>query len=103
MGSMGAMQAGSKERYRQGDVQEADKLVPEGIEGMVPTKGRLSIFSHQLVGGVRAGLGYCGARTIPELWQRAQFVRITAAGVREGHPHDVTITKEAPNYYQVDG
>ncbi|HKX45595.1 MAG TPA: IMP dehydrogenase [Planctomycetota bacterium] len=100
MGSLGAMVEGSKERYRQGDVEDADKLVPEGIEGMVPYKGRLSSFVYQLVGGVRAGMGYVGARTIPELWERARFVRISAAGQREGHPHDVTITKEAPNYFQ---
>jgi IMP dehydrogenase len=67
---------------------------------MVPFKGRLSDFVYQLVGGVRAGMGYCGARTIPELWRRARFVRITAAGQRESHPHDVTITKESPNYFQ---
>jgi IMP dehydrogenase len=99
MGSLGAMVEGGKERYRQGDVNEADKLVPEGIEGMVPYKGKLSSFVYQLVGGVRAGMGYCGARTIPELWQRARFVRVTAAGQKESHPHDVVITKEAPNYF----
>jgi IMP dehydrogenase len=99
MGSLGAMQAGSKERYRQGDVLEADKLVPEGVEGMVPFKGRLSPFVHQLTGGVRAGMGYCGAATIPELWEKARFIRITAAGMKESHPHDVTITKESPNYF----
>jgi IMP dehydrogenase len=100
MGSLGAMVDGGKERYRQGDVDDPQKLVPEGIEGMVPFKGRLSDFVYQLVGGVRAGMGYCGARTIPELWRRARFVRITAAGQRESHPHDVTITKESPNYFQ---
>jgi len=99
MGSIGAMQRGSKERYRQGDVSETEKLVPEGIEGMVPSKGPLSTFVHQLVGGVRAGLGYCGAATIPALWERAEFIRVTSAGVREAHPHDVQITKEAPNYF----
>jgi len=102
MGSLGAMQAGSRERYRQGDVLEADKLVPEGVEGMVPYKGRLSPFVHQLTGGVRAGMGYCGAATIPELWERARFLRITAAGMKESHPHDVTITKESPNYFHAD-
>ena len=100
MGSLGAMMDGGKERYRQGDVQSADKLVPEGIEGMVPSKGKLSAFVYQLVGGVRAGMGYCGARTITELWRTARFVRVTAAGQRESHPHDVVITKESPNYFQ---
>jgi len=99
MGSIGAMQHGSKERYRQGHVQDVDKLVPEGIEGMVPYKGPLSSFVHQLVGGVASGMGYCGARTIAELWERARFTRVTSAGQREAHPHDVTITKEAPNYF----
>jgi IMP dehydrogenase len=99
MGSLGAMQAGSKERYRQGDVSDAEKLVPEGIEGMVPYKGKLTPFTYQLTGGVRAGMGYCGAATIPELWERARFIRITSAGMRESHPHDVTITKESPNYF----
>jgi IMP dehydrogenase len=102
MGSLGAMQAGSRERYRQGDVLEADKLVPEGVEGMVPYKGRLSPFVHQLTGGVRAGMGYCGAATIPDLWEKARFLRITAAGMKESHPHDVTITKESPNYFHAD-
>ena len=100
MGSLGAMVEGSKERYRQGDVDDPDKLVPEGIEGMVPYKGRLSSFVYQLVGGVRAGMGYCGAPTIESLWERAHFVRISAAGARESHPHDVQITKESPNYFQ---
>ncbi|HEX6883073.1 MAG TPA: IMP dehydrogenase [Planctomycetota bacterium] len=100
MGSLGAMVEGGKERYRQGDVKDAHKLVPEGIEGMVPYKGKLSDFVYQLVGGVRAGMGYCGARTIPELWRTAQFVRVTSAGQRESHPHDVVITKESPNYFQ---
>lgn len=99
MGSLGAMREGSKERYRQGDVEDADKLVPEGIEGMVPTKGPLSRFVYQLAGGVRAGMGYCGSATINELWSRANFIRITAAGARESHPHDVSITKESPNYF----
>jgi len=100
MGSLGAMVEGSKERYGQGNVRETHKLVPEGIEGMVPFKGRLSPFVYQLVGGVRAGMGYCGAETIPELWDCARFVRVTAAGQRESHPHDVQITKESPNYFQ---
>jgi IMP dehydrogenase len=98
MGSIGAMQHGSKERYRQGHVRDVDKLVPEGIEGMVPYKGPLSAFVHQLVGGVASGMGYSGAATIEELWEKAHFTRVTAAGIREAHPHDVTITKEAPNY-----
>ncbi|MBK7877887.1 MAG: IMP dehydrogenase [Planctomycetes bacterium] len=102
MGSIGAMMQGSKERYRQGEVATADKLVPEGIEGMVPYKGKLSDYAYQLVGGVRAGLGYCGARTVTELWEKRQFIRITAAGVKESHPHDVTITKESPNYYHAE-
>lgn len=99
MGSVGAMMAGGKARYRQDDVKDADKLVPEGIEGMVPYRGKLSSFVYQLVGGVRSGMGYLGARTIPELSQRARFVRITSAGVRESHPHDVAITKESTNYF----
>ena len=98
MGSLGAMQRGSKERYRQGDVDDASKLVPEGIEGRVAYRGKLSPFVYQLSGGVRAGLGYCGAPDIPALWERAHFMRITPAGVRESHPHDVTITKESSNY-----
>ncbi len=102
MGSLGAMQAGGKERYRQGDVTEADKLVPEGIEGMVPYKGKLGPFVYQLCGGVRAGMGYIGSRTIPEMPERARFLRITSAGMKESHPHDVTITKESPNYFHGD-
>lgn len=98
MGSIGAMQQGSKERYRQGHVDDVNKLVPEGIEGMVPSKGPLSGYVHQLLGGIQAGLGYSGARTLTDLWERAQFIRVTSAGVREAHPHDVRITKEAPNY-----
>jgi IMP dehydrogenase len=99
MGSLGAMQQGSKERYRQGDVEDVQKLVPEGIEGLVPYKGPLGPFVYQLTGGVRAGMGYCGSATIGELWERARFIRVTAAGVRESHPHDVSITKESPNYH----
>jgi len=100
MGSLGAMQQGSKQRYRQSEVKESDKLVPEGIEGMVPYRGVLSAYVYQLCGGVRSGLGYVGARDIAELWERARFVRITPAGGRESHPHDVTITKETSNYHQ---
>jgi IMP dehydrogenase len=99
MGSLGAMRARSfsKDRYFQGDVEDVDKLVPEGIEGRVPYKGALAPIVHQLVGGLRQAMGYCGTPTLDEL-KRAQFVRITGAGLRESHPHDVTITKEAPNY-----
>lgn len=98
MGSLGAMVEGGKERYRQGSVTEAEKLVPEGIEGMVPYKGPLSTVVYQLVGGIRSGMGYSGAGTIPDLWSNHRFVRVTAAGMKESHPHDVQITKEAPNY-----
>jgi IMP dehydrogenase len=97
MGSLGAMVQGSGERYLQGDV-EPDKLVPEGIEGRVPYKGSLSGYLYQLVGGLRSGMGYVGANTIPELHEKARFIRVTQAGLRESHAHDVTITKEAPNY-----
>jgi IMP dehydrogenase len=99
MGSLGAMRArgSSRDRYFQGDVEDVEKLVPEGIEGRVPYKGPLAGILHQLVGGLRQAMGYCGAATIEEM-KRAQFTRITAAGLRESHPHDVTITKEAPNY-----
>lgn len=99
MGSLGAMVKGSSERYRQGPEgkDDARKLVPEGVEGRVPYKGPLSTFLYQLIGGLRAGMGYLGARTIPEL-QKARFIQITAASVRENHPHDITITQEAPNY-----
>jgi IMP dehydrogenase len=99
MGSLGAMRARGfgKDRYFQGDVEDVDKLVPEGIEGRVAYKGPLAAILHQLVGGLRQAMGYCGAATIDEM-KRAQFVRITGAGLRESHPHDVTITKEAPNY-----
>ncbi len=95
MGSMGAMPQGSSERYSQ---TENGKLVPEGIEGRVPYKGPVADLAYQLVGGLRAGMGYCGCRTIPELQARAKFLRITVAGLRESHVHDVIITKEAPNY-----
>jgi IMP dehydrogenase len=101
MGSMGAMKTRSysKDRYFQGDVSDVDKLVPEGIEGRVAYKGPISNILHQLVGGLRAAMGYCGTPTIADLKQRAQFVRITPAGLRESHPHDIAITKEAPNYW----
>jgi IMP dehydrogenase len=99
MGSIGAMKARSfsKDRYFQGDVEDVDKLVPEGIEGRVPYKGPLAPVLHQLIGGLRQSMGYCGAATIDEM-KNARFVRITSAGLRESHPHDMTITKEAPNY-----
>jgi IMP dehydrogenase len=98
MGSLGAMKEGSKDRYGQSDVSEEAKLVPEGIEGQVPYKGSLSFIIHQLVGGLRAGMGYLGCRTIGELKSKARFMRVTMAGFKEGHVHDVFITKEAPNY-----
>jgi len=92
------MVEGGKERYRQGDVNEKQKLVPEGIEGMVPYKGPISTVIYQLVGGIRSGMGYSGSKTIPDFWTNHRFVRVTAAGMKESHPHDVQITKEAPNY-----
>jgi IMP dehydrogenase len=95
MGSMGAMPQGSSERYSQ---ISNGKLVPEGIEGRVPYKGSLAELVYQLVGGLRAGMGYCGCRNITELQQKAKFLRVTSAGLRESHVHDVIITKEAPNY-----
>jgi IMP dehydrogenase len=99
MGSLGAMKARgfSKDRYFQNDVEDVEKLVPEGIEGRVAYKGPLAPIVHQLVGGLRQAMGYCGAATIEEM-KLARFVRITGAGLRESHPHDMTITKEAPNY-----
>ncbi len=97
MGSMGAMKQGSKDRYFQADEDDV-KLVPEGIEGRVPYRGPLSDNIHQLIGGLRSGMGYTGCRTIKDLQQKGQFVRITNAGLRESHVHDVTITQEAPNY-----
>ncbi len=98
MGSLAAMQQGSKERYFQSGQEERSKLVPEGIEGRVPYKGPLSAVAHQLIGGVRSGMGYVGAGTLDELHRRARLIRVTLAGLREGHAHDVVITKEAPNY-----
>lgn len=95
MGSIAAMEKGSKDRYFQDD---SKKLVPEGVEGRVPYKGPLADTVYQLLGGLRAGMGYCGCRTITELQQNTKFVRITASGIRESHPHDIYITKEAPNY-----
>ncbi len=97
MGSLGAMMAGSKDRYRQEDGGR-DKLVPEGVEGRVPYKGHLAPFIYQLVGGLRAGMGYCGTRNIEELRTRTRFIKVSAAAVQESHPHDIAITQEAPNY-----
>lgn len=98
MGSLGAMKKGSKDRYFQGDVKESDKLVPEGIEGKVPYRGSASGIVHQLLGGVRSGMGYVGAKDIADLQEKARFVRISNQGLKESHVHDVSITKEAPNY-----
>ena len=98
MGSIGAMIQGSADRYGQDKSSSRDKLVPEGVEGRVPYRGTLSNYVYQLVGGLRAGMGYCGTRTIDELRKNARFVRISAAGVSESHPHDILITKESPNY-----
>jgi IMP dehydrogenase len=112
MGSLGAMAAGSSERYFQnsdGDASTAapaigeesnrlGKLVPEGIEGRVPYRGSVAMIVHQMVGGLKSGMGYCGCQTVTKLQQKARFVRISAAGLRESHVHDVMITREAPNY-----
>jgi IMP dehydrogenase len=98
MGSVAAMKDGSKDRYFQSDVTDAEKLVPEGIEGRVPYKGPVSMNVFQLVGGLRSGMGYLGCRTIAELRQKPRFIRISSAGLRESHVHDVIITQEAPNY-----
>jgi IMP dehydrogenase len=97
MGSLEAMQKGSKDRYFQDAEDDVKKLVPEGIAARVPYKGSLYEVVYQLLGGLRSGMGYCGAKTIEQL-HNAKFTRITAAGVKENHPHDVTITQEAPNY-----
>lgn len=98
MGSLGAMQKGSKDRYFQSDVEEQSKLVPEGIEGRIPYRGPLANTLYQLVGGIRSGMGYMGAATIEELYKRAEFIQISTAGLKESHVHDVYITREAPNY-----
>jgi IMP dehydrogenase len=114
MGSLGAMASGSSERYFQsltgsapkhfaleeGEHNRLAKLVPEGIEGRVPFRGSVQMMVHQMVGGLRSGMGYCGCGTILELHERAKFVRISSAGLRESHVHDVVITREAPNYAQ---
>jgi IMP dehydrogenase len=98
MGSIGAMKKGSKDRYFQEDVDDALKLVPEGVEGQVPYRGSLSLVIYQLVGGLRSGMGYVGAEDLTELKTKAKFVRITDQGLRESHVHDIMVTKEAPNY-----
>ncbi|MEH2598279.1 IMP dehydrogenase/GMP reductase [Bradyrhizobium sp. AZCC 1577] len=98
MGSVGAMARGSADRYFQQDIKDTLKLVPEGIEGQVPYKGPVANVMHQLAGGLRAAMGYVGARNLAEFHAKAQFVRITGAGLRESHVHDVTITRESPNY-----
>jgi IMP dehydrogenase len=98
MGSMGAMVHGSKDRYGQAGVKSSSKLVPEGVEGRVPYRGPLGDFVYQLVGGLRAGMGYCGTQNIEWLRKNARFARISAASMAESHPHDITITKESPNY-----
>jgi IMP dehydrogenase len=97
MGSLGAMQQGSKDRYFQDVEDDIKKLVPEGIEGRIAYRGSLSEVMIQYIGGLRAGMGYCGAATIDDL-KKAQFVKITSAGMHESHPHNITITKESPNY-----
>jgi IMP dehydrogenase len=98
MGSVGAMARGSADRYFQAEVRDTLKLVPEGIEGQVPYKGPVSGVLHQLAGGLKAAMGYVGAASLEEFRNKAEFVRITNAGLRESHPHDVTITRESPNY-----
>ncbi len=98
MGSIGAMAKGSTDRYFQ-EGTAADKLVPEGIEGRVPYRGKIADVIHQMTGGLRSSMGYCGSKDIPTLWERAEFVEITSAGLKESHVHDVTITKESPNYH----
>jgi IMP dehydrogenase len=100
MGSLGAMARGSADRYFQQEVQDALKLVPEGVEGRVGYKGPVGAVIHQLVGGLRAAMGYTGNATVEEMQQNAQFRRITGAGLRESHVHDVAVTREAPNYRQ---
>jgi IMP dehydrogenase len=105
MGSLGAMMAGSADRYQQGDRSlpaGSGKLVPEGVEGRVPYKGALAPFVFQLVGGLRAGMGYVGARNLEELRAKARFIQVSGASVLESHPHDIAITQEAPNYSVAD-
>jgi IMP dehydrogenase len=98
MGSVGAMARGSADRYFQQEVKDSLKLVPEGVEGQVPYKGPVSGVVHQLVGGLRAAMGYTGSASLADLQERAEFIRISGAGIREGHVHDVDVTREAPNY-----
>ena len=98
MGSLGAMSGGKGDRYFQGDETQTSKLVPEGVEGRIPYKGSLADVVYQLVGGVRAGMGYCGCGTLAALRRDSRFIRITNAGLRESHVHDVIVTQEAPNY-----
>jgi IMP dehydrogenase len=98
MGSIAAMKDGSKDRYFQNETTDSRKLVPEGIEGMVPHKGPIRDTIHQLIGGIRSSMGYCGSKDLTTLKDVANFVRITGAGVKESHPHDINITKESPNY-----
>jgi IMP dehydrogenase len=98
MGSLGAMARGSADRYFQAEVNDTLKLVPEGVEGQVPYKGPLSSVVHQLAGGLRASMGYTGSRTVADFQERAKFVRISSAGLRESHPHSITVTRESPNY-----
>jgi IMP dehydrogenase len=99
MGSVEAMQKGSKDRYFQDMEDDIKKLVPEGVEGRVPYKGELADTIYQFIGGLRASMGYCGARTIEEFKNNTKFTKISVAGLRESHPHDVIITKESPNYH----
>lgn len=98
MGSIGAMKKGSKDRYFQENVSNTDKFVPEGVEGMVPYKGKVSEVAYQLLGGLKSGMGYIGAKNIYELNEKAEFIKITSASIKESHPHDISITKESPNY-----
>jgi len=99
MGSLSAMKRGSKDRYFQDTEDDIAKLVPEGVEGRVPFKGPLSDTVYQLIGGLRAAMGYCGVKDINELKTKTKFIKVTLAGLKESHPHDVIITKEAPNYH----
>jgi IMP dehydrogenase len=98
MGSLGAMARGSADRYFQAEVSDSLKLVPEGVEGQVPYKGPVANVVHQVIGGLRAAMGYTGCKTIADLHKKAKFVRITGAGLRESHVHDIVVTREAPNY-----
>jgi IMP dehydrogenase len=99
MGSLDAMKMGSKDRYFQDVEDDISKLVPEGVEGRVPFKGALGDTIYQLVGGIRASMGYCGAKNMNQMRNKTKFIRITLAGLKESHPHDVIVTKEAPNYH----